>query len=128
MWKFMFWDFFFFFTFGVISLIVPFFSLSFISFWNSRWSPVGFAGLASPFHPFVFPVVRGLAPLAAASHRCFAWLTEDSRLSFCLLHCLCCCLCPFAVLSVLVLCVDGFPQMPVGHEFLAHGGDPNAFL
>ena len=120
--------FFFFFTFGTISLIVPFFSLSFISFWNSCWFPVGFAGLASPFHLFVFPAVRGLASLVAVSQHCFPWLTEDGHRSFCLLHRLCCCLCGFAVLSVFVLCVEGCPQMPVGHEFLAHVGDPNAFL
>ena len=47
--------------------------------------------------------------------------------SFCFLHCLCCYLWPFSVWSVLVLCGKGFPQMPVGHEFLAHGWGPKAF-
>lgn len=73
--------FFFFSTFGIVSLIVSFFLGVFICFWNSCQSPVGFAGLVVPFHLFLSPVARCLASLVAASR--FSRLTEGGHLSFC---------------------------------------------
>lgn len=98
----------------------PFFSLSFISFQNSCQFPVGFAGLITPFSSVYLSFIC-LTFLVSMSQSLFLGCLGIFTFSFCFLHCLCCCLCPFSVLSILVLCGQGFPQMPVGHEFLAHG-------